>query len=342
MVWDGQIHQCQLYDRACRVKQCFRCYNYGHIGTQCNASQVCGYCAEPHESKHCRQKGLEGFAPRCAVCKDAHTAWSNACPARKKELHRVEQAKEVRSIYWHVPLKENTTTRVLAYPRGSNVRSEARTPPDPILAQPASRRPTEVAPPMAPVVDSPPPVKAPQQILAPTADQGAAETRAPLETTEIETPAAPPIEEIWGTSATQTESGQQHILNIDPQLIATELSGSHTLEMEDSQPQQSLYPGEGIEGVAMQEADSWLQNIVHDNGEDWLGAVVGIEPSPMTSIATDTRTALGQIYKACRCPEHQEIYGHWPTENAEPTIARCMGILLGQFRTVPSTVLQYT
>ena len=39
LVWDSQIHQCQLYDRACRVKQCFRCYNYGHIGTQCNASQ---------------------------------------------------------------------------------------------------------------------------------------------------------------------------------------------------------------------------------------------------------------------------------------------------------------
>ena len=38
MAWDGQIHQCQLYDRACRVKQCFRCYNYGHIGTQCNVS----------------------------------------------------------------------------------------------------------------------------------------------------------------------------------------------------------------------------------------------------------------------------------------------------------------
>jgi hypothetical protein len=45
MAWEGHIHQCQLYDRACRTKQCFRCYNYGHIGTQCNASQVCGYCA---------------------------------------------------------------------------------------------------------------------------------------------------------------------------------------------------------------------------------------------------------------------------------------------------------
>lgn len=71
MAWDGLIHQCQLYDRACRVKQCFRCHNYGHIGTQCNASQLCGYCAEQHETRHCKQKGVENFYPRCAVCKDS-------------------------------------------------------------------------------------------------------------------------------------------------------------------------------------------------------------------------------------------------------------------------------
>ncbi|KAI0410848.1 hypothetical protein F5X98DRAFT_381358 [Xylaria grammica] len=34
---------------------------------------------------------------------------SNACPARRKEMHRVEQAKEVRSTYWHVPTRENRT-----------------------------------------------------------------------------------------------------------------------------------------------------------------------------------------------------------------------------------------
>jgi hypothetical protein len=33
LAWEGRIHQCQLYDRACRVKQYIRCYNYGHIGT---------------------------------------------------------------------------------------------------------------------------------------------------------------------------------------------------------------------------------------------------------------------------------------------------------------------
>ncbi|KIW09775.1 hypothetical protein PV08_11875 [Exophiala spinifera] len=109
MVWEGQIHQCQLYDRTCRVRQCFRCSHYGHIGAQCNASQTRGYCAELHEAKHCRQKEVEGFTPRCPVCKGAHTAWSNACPARKKELERVEQAKQNRSIEWHVPARDHTT-----------------------------------------------------------------------------------------------------------------------------------------------------------------------------------------------------------------------------------------
>ena len=93
MAWDGHIHQCKLYNRAYRVKQCFRCYNYNHIGTQCNASQFCGYYAEQHKTRHCRQKGVEGFTPQCVVCKGAHTAWSNTCPARKKEMGKVEQAK---------------------------------------------------------------------------------------------------------------------------------------------------------------------------------------------------------------------------------------------------------
>ena len=73
MVWNGQIHICQLYDRACRVKQCFRCYHYGHIGAQCDAAQTCGHCAELHETKNCKQKGEPDFLPRCAVCKGVHT-----------------------------------------------------------------------------------------------------------------------------------------------------------------------------------------------------------------------------------------------------------------------------
>ncbi len=47
-------------------------------------------------------------------------------------------------------------------------------------------------------------------------------------------------------------------------------------------------------------------------------------PSPPTSMATDTRTALGKIYRGCKYPSHQEIYSDWPTHDAELTIAQCM------------------
>jgi hypothetical protein len=110
IVWEGRVHICQLYDGACRVKQCFRCYNYGHIGTQCDAAQTCGYCAELHETKSCTQKGVKGFTPRYAVCKGAHKTWSNPCPARKKEeMGRAEQAKQFRNIYWLVLSRDDTS-----------------------------------------------------------------------------------------------------------------------------------------------------------------------------------------------------------------------------------------
>lgn len=134
------------------MKQCFRCYHYGHIGTQCNDSQTCGYCAELHETKHCRQKNIEGFSPRCTVRKGVHTAWSNACPTRKEELQRVEQAKQSRSIYWHVPVKANTTrprkgnktdvdtAQEAAQPSGlRSVHSARFTPPKPLSFKPSNK-----------------------------------------------------------------------------------------------------------------------------------------------------------------------------------------------------------
>ena len=54
IIWDGQVYTCERYDRTCRIKQCFRCHKYGHVGYQCQApQQLCGLCAGPHTSKVC-------------------------------------------------------------------------------------------------------------------------------------------------------------------------------------------------------------------------------------------------------------------------------------------------
>ena len=334
MVWDGHIHQCQLYDRACRVKQCFRCYNYSHIGTQCNASQCCGYCAEQHETRHCRQKGVEGFTPRCVVCKGAHTAWSNVCPARKKEMGRVEQAKQVRSIYWHVPLKEKTTRPGTRNIRNVNATREDRLPAAPVstptttsmseatglpAAGPnASEQIEHPALPSEDLTTDQPTTEAPQQVQPPV------EAQAPSGMVTVQTPAARSAEEDWETPATQQEPTQQPDPHTDLQIGAMEETFPFTQVTEISRPQPPLYPTGGMEGAPiMQDADAWLDNIVNNDNE-WLYNTAEVGPSPPTSMVTDTRTALGKIYKGCKCPTHQDIYSNWPTDNAYLTIAQCM------------------
>jgi hypothetical protein len=328
MVWDGQIHICQLYDRACRVKQCFRCYKYGHIGTQCNAAQTCGYCAELHETRNCKQKGAQGFTPRCAVCKGAHTAWSNACPARRKEMARVEQAKQIRNIYWNVISKvipkdngskdNDERTRTRYHPRNRTANQPIQIPDTPIME-----------PPLQAAVNSEPP-RARERDITP-------ESRASLENMETRASIDQSAVEDWATPATQQEPTQQQTI-VDPQIPVTEHSSPFgqasggTLDVETTEltagnaepPSLNLYPLDEIEGeFNTQDADAWLANLDVDN---WLHDAMETTRSPPTSLATDTRTAQGFIYKGCKCPSHQDIYSNWPYRNAELTIAQCMKI----------------
>ena len=233
MAWDGHIHQCQLYDRACRIKQCFRCYNYGHIGTQCNASQVCGCCAEQHETKHCTQKGVEGFTPRCAVCKGVHTAWSNACPARKKEMERVGQAKLTRSTYWHVPLKESTIRPRKQDLRQVNARQEDRALEVPVPAEMTTHRPREAARPTAsrintlmstgtrePLLGSQPIDHATEQILGQAPVQIGNQVL--IKEPTIQPPAIASDEQDWEPTALRQQADQQTVIPLDLSLKAIE------------------------------------------------------------------------------------------------------------------------
>jgi hypothetical protein len=88
-------HDCELYDRTCQLKQCFVCHKYGHIGSRCGASQLCGFCAESHKTQNYPSKGAApGAPPKCAVCAGPHTAWSRACAERAKEYKRIDFAKK--------------------------------------------------------------------------------------------------------------------------------------------------------------------------------------------------------------------------------------------------------
>ena len=111
MVWQGELFQCERYERQCRLKQCFKCQKYGHIGTQCKAITACGYCAQEHSSRDCPSKTERTAARKCAACGGAHEAWNQDCPTRKDERARTKAAYATRSQYHPVPEASGPSTQ---------------------------------------------------------------------------------------------------------------------------------------------------------------------------------------------------------------------------------------
>jgi hypothetical protein len=158
------------------------------------------------------QKGVEGFTPRYAVCKGAHTAWSNACPARKKEMGRVEQAKQFRNIYWPVlsrddTSKDNNNTRTRERQTRTPAANRAIRIPDTPILEP-SQATTISEPPIAQARDTSPESQASPANI---------ETRALVDRS---------VAEDWATPATQQEPTRRQS-TIDPQMLTTEQSSTH-------------------------------------------------------------------------------------------------------------------
>jgi hypothetical protein len=103
LIWQGEALRCELYDRQCRLRQCYKCQNYGHIGTQCKASTACGYCAQEHSSRDCPTRTGDGSPRKCATCKGAHEAWNHQCPVRQEEITKLKSAYELRPQYHPAP-----------------------------------------------------------------------------------------------------------------------------------------------------------------------------------------------------------------------------------------------
>jgi hypothetical protein len=99
LVWQSELCQCERYERQCRLKQCFNCQKYGHIGTQCKATTKCGYCAQEHSSRECPTKTDKDAPRKCANCHGTHEAWRQQCQMRKGEMARIEAAHAIRPKY---------------------------------------------------------------------------------------------------------------------------------------------------------------------------------------------------------------------------------------------------
>lgn len=90
LVLDHTLHGCMRYNPACRIKQCFNCYEYGHVSVHCQKSTKCGACSGPHRTLECPQDK----AQKCLLGNGAHTSWDKQYEHRKKKYLRIEAAKQ--------------------------------------------------------------------------------------------------------------------------------------------------------------------------------------------------------------------------------------------------------
>jgi hypothetical protein len=78
-----------------QVRQCFKCYKYGHIAKYCRKTARCGHCAAAaHEQRGenaCPNKQPSG-TKKCVNCRGSHTTWDRACPAYKNASERAKEA----------------------------------------------------------------------------------------------------------------------------------------------------------------------------------------------------------------------------------------------------------
>lgn len=101
-IWDSQMLTTVLYDRSARIRRCFNCQQFGHIGTICSNPTICGTCAEGHQTRACTQRA-PGQDRKCANCGGPHAAWYSKCEKYQDEVAKVAAASIYRERHHRIP-----------------------------------------------------------------------------------------------------------------------------------------------------------------------------------------------------------------------------------------------
>ena len=104
----SEVHACHPYNSACRTRQCFQCWGYGHYQTSCSKKGrlTCGKCSEEHHHSECPQH----HSKKCANCSGRHEAWSRQCELMQGELKRVRTEVAMTPLRYPVEVVEEAKT----------------------------------------------------------------------------------------------------------------------------------------------------------------------------------------------------------------------------------------
>ena len=114
-------YSCEVYNRRCRLTQCFKCWRYGHLATVCPHEERCGQCGGGHNHLACRSARLA-----CIGCGGEHEARSKLCTARAREVDRIERIRKTTPSLFpeEKRIEENSPSISIPNQRNTNLGDE--------------------------------------------------------------------------------------------------------------------------------------------------------------------------------------------------------------------------
>ena len=106
LIWQYGYYPCEPFAEGAQLKQCYRCFRYGHISRVCRYVPRCGLCSSTkHDDKSCPvSSNREGYC--CPACRGPHTAWSKECPVRQEQVQIAKAAYITRPKGFALPMQE--------------------------------------------------------------------------------------------------------------------------------------------------------------------------------------------------------------------------------------------
>lgn len=96
LIWSYELYNCEPFVGDCVVTQCFKCYQYGHVGHKCYNIQRCGFCAGTGHATNDCQGREDNMKHQCVQCKGKHPSWDRSCPVRAGRVEAAQAAYNTR------------------------------------------------------------------------------------------------------------------------------------------------------------------------------------------------------------------------------------------------------
>ena len=97
---EEKLRTCSMFNKACKIIQCYKCHYHEHTTMQCTKEERCEYCAETHVTRE--KKCAADYKIKCCVCEKAHNSWRKECRKKQKKIERILYQRSITSARFEI------------------------------------------------------------------------------------------------------------------------------------------------------------------------------------------------------------------------------------------------